>query len=81
MVARGTHGENADDSASLEQNTLFSLLVPLTVLLVSSSIHPLDAKLVVILEDAEDDEGVGTGFELIPSKRRIASPTQSLHFC
>lgn len=81
VVARGTKGENADDSASLEQNTLFSLLVSLTVLSVSSSMHPLDENLVVILEDAEEEEGVGTGLELMPSNRRIASPTQSLHFC
>lgn len=78
--AVGTRGENADVSTWLEQY-MVSLLVALTVLCISSSIEPLEEKFVVILDEPEDDVGGGDGFELIPRSLKMASPTQSLHFC
>jgi hypothetical protein len=76
----GTRGENADDSTWLEQY-MVSLLVALTSLRISSSIEPLDEKFVVILDEPEEDVGGGDGFDPIPRSRKMASPTQSLHFC
>lgn len=42
---------------------------------------PLEEKFVVILDEPEEDVGGGDGFELIPRSLKMASPTQSLHFC
>jgi hypothetical protein len=60
---------------------MVSLLVALTVLCISSSIEPLEEKFVVILDEPEEDVGGVDGFDPIPRSRKMASPTQSLHFC
>lgn len=73
-------GEKADDSTWLEQY-MVSLLVALTVLSVSLSMDPLEEKFVVILDEPEEDVGGDDGFDPIPRSLKIASPTQSLHFC
>ena len=75
-----TRGEKAQDNVSLEQNNPVSLLVPLIVLLTSSSLEHSEEKLVVLLEEL-DDEVAGAGFWPMPKRRSMASPTQSLHFC
>ena len=58
-----------------------SLVAALVVLLMSSSERTLEERLLVILEAPEEDVGGEEGLGLIPKRRNIASPTQSLHFC
>ena len=74
-----TTGENAEDRMSPEQNTPVSVLA-LAVLLLSSSTE-WEENVVLLRVELDDTVGAGDGLELIPKRRRMASPTQSLHFC
>lgn len=76
----GAIGEKVDDITSPAQKTPLSLPHALPVLKISSSFISAEEKLDGALVPFDEDVA-GEGLELMPSRRRIASPTQSLHFC
>ena len=77
----GTIGEKVDEITSPAQQTPLSPPHALLVLEISSSFVSAEEKLEGGLVPFDEDVAEGEGLELMPSRRRIASPTQSPHFC